>query len=225
MEARHVRPPQTEMSVKRGASNDFALNFTSSSPTTTSRFLTTSLYTMLCSIALLITLGSSLAFPSASAFGTSHFQKRQPLEPRSSTSYNDYTTEYYFEQLIDHSNPSAGTFKQRYFFSDQYYGGQGSPIIIGTPGEQSADGFYTDLTGYSMMHAMLETWGAAGVVLERTSRFSEFLTTAETDEPTWTATVRFYNRSLLRQVITIHHPNRPQPRVSGGRASRCRLQS
>ncbi|KAG9018024.1 hypothetical protein FRB90_012583 [Tulasnella sp. 427] len=123
---------------------------------------------MLCSTALLVALGTSLAFPSASAFAPSHFKKRSPLQPRqaNTTTLNDYSTEYYFDQLIDHSNPSAGTFKQRYFFSDQYYKGQGSPIVIGTPGEQSADGFNTDLTGLSMMHAMLDTWGAAGVVLE-----------------------------------------------------------
>ncbi|KAG8905343.1 hypothetical protein FRC01_008391 [Tulasnella sp. 417] len=125
---------------------------------------------MLCSIALLVALGASIGLQSASAHLTNGpFKKREPLLPRqtSNTTAPAYSTEYYFDQLIDHANPSAGTFKQRFFFSDEYYKGQGSPIVIGTPGEQSADGFYTDLTGYSMMHAMLDVWGAAGVVLER----------------------------------------------------------
>ncbi|KIO21853.1 hypothetical protein M407DRAFT_28564 [Tulasnella calospora MUT 4182] len=123
---------------------------------------------MLCAIALLVALGASICLPSASALGDTHFRKRDPLQPRqtNSTTAPAYSTEYYFDQLIDHANPAAGTFKQRYFFSDQYYKGQGSPIVIGTPGEQSADGFYTDLTGLSMMHAMLDVWGAAGVVIE-----------------------------------------------------------
>ena len=30
-------------------------------------------------------------------------------------------TTYYFDQLIDHTNPSLGTFQQRYWTSSQYY--------------------------------------------------------------------------------------------------------
>lgn len=30
-------------------------------------------------------------------------------------------TTYYFDQLIDHNNPSRGTFQQRYWFSYSYY--------------------------------------------------------------------------------------------------------
>ena len=30
-------------------------------------------------------------------------------------------TTYYFDQLIDHDNPSLGTFKQRYWLSYQHY--------------------------------------------------------------------------------------------------------
>ncbi|KIO21847.1 hypothetical protein M407DRAFT_123211 [Tulasnella calospora MUT 4182] len=114
---------------------------------------------------LLAVVGIVTAIPYVSAFGNHLFKKRDPVEPRQ-TSASDYSTEYYFDQLIDHANPAAGTFKQRYYFSDQYYKGQGAPIVMGTPGEQSADGFYTDLTGYSVMNSMLQTWGAAGVVLE-----------------------------------------------------------
>ncbi|KAG8951545.1 hypothetical protein FRC00_007211, partial [Tulasnella sp. 408] len=116
---------------------------------------------------LLAVVGIATAIPYVSAFGNHLFRKREPFEPRqTSTAATDYSTEYWFDQLLDHANPSAGTFKQRYFFSDQYYKGQGSPIVIGTPGEQSADGFHTDLTGQSMMNSMMQLWGAAGVVLE-----------------------------------------------------------
>lgn len=166
---------------------------------------------MLCSIALLVTLGASIGFPSASAtLGNSHFKKRDALQPRqtNSTTAPAYSTEYWFDQLIDHANPSAGTFKQRYFFSDEYYKGQGSPIVIGTPGEQSADGFYTDLTGYSMMHAMLQVWGAAGVVLERKPFFRVFAA-AEAD-PAYATRVL---RSLLGEILTLRYFNRSQSSI------------
>lgn len=38
-----------------------------------------------------------------------------------------FNTTYYFDQLIDHKNPSAGTFKQAYYFTSQFYE-PGGPI-------------------------------------------------------------------------------------------------
>ncbi|KAG8976894.1 hypothetical protein FRC05_002831 [Tulasnella sp. 425] len=123
-------------------------------------------------ITLLQVLSASIIFSSASALNSQDLRQpgflRTPEAPNhaSPATVNDYSTEYYFHQLIDHENPSLGTFKQRYFFSDQHYNGPGSPIVIGTPGEKSADGYHADLTEGSIMSAMLENWGAAGVVLE-----------------------------------------------------------
>lgn len=37
-----------------------------------------------------------------------------------------YNTTYYFNQLIDHTNPSLGTFQQRYYFTAEYYEPGGS---------------------------------------------------------------------------------------------------
>ena len=51
----------------------------------------------------------------------------------------------YFDQLIDHSNPSLGTFKQRYWWNADHYGGPHSPISLSSPGE-SAVGTNGDLT-------------------------------------------------------------------------------
>ena len=48
-------------------------------------------------------------------------------------------TTYYFDQLIDHNNPSKGTFKQRYWASWADYE-PGGPIVLFTPGEENADG-------------------------------------------------------------------------------------
>lgn len=33
-----------------------------------------------------------------------------------------------FEQFIDHNNHDLGTFSQRYFYNDQYWKGEGSPV-------------------------------------------------------------------------------------------------
>lgn len=38
------------------------------------------------------------------------------------------TGEGYFEQLLDHDNPSKGTFKQHYWWNSEFYGGPGSPV-------------------------------------------------------------------------------------------------
>jgi len=43
-----------------------------------------------------------------------------------------------FRQYIDHENKDVGTFEQFYFYSTEFYGGPGSPIILFTPGEVNA---------------------------------------------------------------------------------------
>lgn len=32
-----------------------------------------------------------------------------------------YSTTYYFDQLIDHNDPSLGTFQQRFWFTSEHY--------------------------------------------------------------------------------------------------------
>ncbi|KAG9041286.1 hypothetical protein FS837_012467 [Tulasnella sp. UAMH 9824] len=79
---------------------------------------------------------------------------------------NSDTLEYWFEQLIDHNNPRAGTFKQRYFFSDHYWKGDGSPIILQTPGERPADDSFQMMQRGFLQGKMMLELGAAGVILE-----------------------------------------------------------
>ena len=40
---------------------------------------------------------------------------------RNGTALPPYNTTYYFDQLIDHTNPSLGTFKQRYWHTYEFY--------------------------------------------------------------------------------------------------------
>jgi hypothetical protein len=67
-------------------------------------------------------------------------------------------TTYYFDQLIDHNNPSLGTFKQRYWHTWNFYEA-GGPIIISTPGEGNADGYEGYLTNRTVSLRMLFSQG------------------------------------------------------------------
>ncbi|KAI9274406.1 serine carboxypeptidase S28-domain-containing protein [Phascolomyces articulosus] len=44
---------------------------------------------------------------------------------------------FYFDQLVDHSNPSAGTFKHRYWANTDWYQ-SGGPVILYNAGEMDA---------------------------------------------------------------------------------------
>lgn len=81
-----------------------------------------------------------------------------PVVSRNGTELPPYNTTYFFDQLIDHKNPSLGTFKQRFWFTYEFYEPgdmipflmccirvdmsmcAGGPIILTTPGEANAQG-------------------------------------------------------------------------------------
>ena len=44
-----------------------------------------------------------------------------PVTSRNGTQLPPYNTTYYFEQLIDHTKPSLGTFQQRYWTTYEFY--------------------------------------------------------------------------------------------------------
>lgn len=37
----------------------------------------------------------------------------------------------FFDQLLDHHNPGKGTFKQKYWWNAEFWGGPGSPVSFG----------------------------------------------------------------------------------------------
>ncbi|CCM01542.1 uncharacterized protein FIBRA_03598 [Fibroporia radiculosa] len=84
---------------------------------------------------------------------------------RNGTELPPLDTVYYFDQLIDHNNPSLGTFQQRYWQTWEYYE-PGGPIIITTPGEQDADGFEGFLTNATIDGLIAQQQGGATIVLE-----------------------------------------------------------
>lgn len=72
-----------------------------------------------------------------------------------------------FDQLIDHNNPSLGTFRQRYWYGTEYWSGPGSPIILMNPGEQSATNFNLSWMGADRLSGLLaQNTGGAVIVVE-----------------------------------------------------------
>ncbi|CAE6513011.1 unnamed protein product [Rhizoctonia solani] len=82
---------------------------------------------------------------------------RQALPP--------YETIYHFDQLIDHHNPSLGTFKQRYYFTYEYYQ-SGGPIILNVPGEFGLESFSAYLTNHTLSGQIAQATNGAVVLLE-----------------------------------------------------------
>ncbi|KAF7192097.1 putative extracellular serine carboxypeptidase [Pseudocercospora fuligena] len=72
----------------------------------------------------------------------------------------------YFDQLIDHSNPKLGTFKQFYYYDTTYWRGPGSPVVFFTPGEVNATRYYSYLTTNRTTGVLASQIGAATIVLE-----------------------------------------------------------
>ncbi|KAK4183238.1 serine-type peptidase [Podospora australis] len=90
---------------------------------------------------------------------TEHLSKR--AEALNLTGYGT------FDQLIDHANPSLGTFKQRFWYGFEYWRGPGSPIFVTNPGEQSAEGFNrTYFTPTRLTGRMAQEMGGAVLIME-----------------------------------------------------------
>jgi hypothetical protein len=127
---------------------------------------------------------SILSLLAAAATLSSHvsaFKPPKPLPPSFTVDHWNWTTGHNtfnytsgvpqmgnstFQQLIDHNNPGLGTFSQFYFYSDQYYAGPGSPVILFTPGEAAAAPYSGYLTNRTLMGVFAEAIGAAVIVLE-----------------------------------------------------------
>ncbi|KAJ7086092.1 peptidase S28 [Mycena belliarum] len=72
---------------------------------------------------------------------------------------------YFFDQILDHSNPSLGTFPQRFWFYDGYYK-KGGPIVLFNAGEADASGYTGYLFNGTVVGAIAYAVGGATIVLE-----------------------------------------------------------
>ncbi|KAJ6781295.1 hypothetical protein PWT90_07981 [Aphanocladium album] len=74
--------------------------------------------------------------------------------------------EAYFDQLIDHSRPELGTFRQRYYYSTMYYNGPGSPISVDAPPEAALRADYVDPSNATMSGFIAQQIGGAYIAIE-----------------------------------------------------------
>ncbi|RAO73404.1 uncharacterized protein BHQ10_009416 [Talaromyces amestolkiae] len=103
---------------------------------------------------------------SCASFATAS-RPKAPRAPAAAAAAEDsqYATGY-FDQLLDHDKPELGTFKQRYFWSTEYWKGPGSPVVVFQPGEESAEGFEGYLFNVTLTGVYAQEIGAAGLILE-----------------------------------------------------------
>lgn len=87
----------------------------------------------------LAALLSSLALLAASATAENPFVRRQRLTPPPVGAEVEFATASltgtsaangtgFFTQLLNHDDPSAGTFQQRYYWNSEFWNGPGSPV-------------------------------------------------------------------------------------------------
>ncbi|KAJ7724875.1 serine carboxypeptidase S28-domain-containing protein [Mycena metata] len=88
-----------------------------------------------------------------------------PVTSRNGTVLPPYNQTFFFQQLIDHNNPSLGTFTQRYWHTYEFYE-EGGPIILFTPGEANAAPYTGYLTNVTINGQIAQQQNGAAVVLE-----------------------------------------------------------
>ncbi|KAL4078879.1 peptidase S28 [Scleroderma yunnanense] len=89
----------------------------------------------------------------------------EPIYAQNGTRLPPLTTVYTFNQLKDHTNPSLGTFAQRYWMNWQYYN-PGGPIVLFTPGEENAANYTGYLTNSTLNGLLAQQQNGATIVLE-----------------------------------------------------------
>jgi hypothetical protein len=87
-------------------------------------------------VLLLASLGLTALTPSISLLHQNSISSRKK-------NYHLSKQRFYDQQLIDHNNPSKGTWTQRYYMRQKYFAGPGHPIILEIGGEEGNDvGFF-----------------------------------------------------------------------------------
>lgn len=122
------------------------------------------------SVLLVVTLFGGLAhavklpLPLKPVFGASH-----RFLPSDSNTTHFVGKLAWFDQLIDHDNPSQGTFKQRYWWNADHYAGPGSPISLAAPSEVAVldtDSDIKDMGNQTLPGLLAQYFHGAHVVIE-----------------------------------------------------------
>lgn len=123
----------------------------------------------------LATMKSSVLVPVVSLLGIGGVKAALPFKPVvpivppvdwMSTALDQLVSQN-FTQPIDHSNVTVGTFPMRWWYNATFWKGPGSPVVLMTPGELSADGYTGYLTDQTMPGMIAKAIGAAVVMVER----------------------------------------------------------
>ncbi|EPE29559.1 alpha/beta-Hydrolase [Glarea lozoyensis ATCC 20868] len=79
---------------------------------------------------------------------------------------NDAMGSGFFDQLLDHKNPSKGTFKQKFWWNIEFWNGPGSPIVMFTPGEIAAANYGAYLTNATVIGLYAQEIKGAVIMVE-----------------------------------------------------------
>lgn len=81
-------------------------------------------------------------------------------------SENDAMGSAFFDQQLDHNDPSKGTFKQKFWWNIEFWGGPGSPVVLFTPGEAAAAPYGSYLTNATVVGLYAQEIKGAVVMIE-----------------------------------------------------------
>lgn len=94
-----------------------------------------------------------------------HLRKRFGVKTASTYDDLDLVGNATFSQYLDHSDPSLGTFEQRYWWNGQNYK-PGGPVFIFNPGESSADEMIGYLSNGTVPGYYAQEFNGAAIVIE-----------------------------------------------------------
>ncbi|TVY33265.1 putative extracellular serine carboxypeptidase [Lachnellula subtilissima] len=86
--------------------------------------------------------------------------------PAKMVSQVNATGSAFFDQLLDHNDPSKGTFPQKFWWNSEFWEGPGSPVVLFTPGEISAAGYGSYLTNITITGLYAQEIKGAVVMVE-----------------------------------------------------------
>ncbi|RDL39517.1 putative serine protease K12H4.7 [Venustampulla echinocandica] len=94
-----------------------------------------------------------------------------PLEPEDPgmvtvIAQSDSVGTGFFQQQLDHKDPSKGTFRQKFWWNMEYWAGPGSPVVLFTPGEIAAAGYGAYLTNATLTGLFAQEIKGAVVMVE-----------------------------------------------------------
>ncbi|KAK1522032.1 serine carboxypeptidase S28 [Colletotrichum costaricense] len=115
-------------------------------------------------VAFAATVMASIPTPQLKAPQLSQFPKMGGLQRRahSGTQVHNGT----FDQYLDHTDLSKGTFKQRYWYNSEHWGGPGYPVFMLNGGEGDAEGLTGYLENGTLTYLYAETYKGAIVLME-----------------------------------------------------------